>query len=207
MTDRQKGHGPRRQSNVEAEVRASRASPAAQRLPYPDDFRAALREEHAISGELFAAGYDLLPRVRLIGIEQWSVTLPPDQFDAGRVLLALRTLALLAMTKAVIVCTPEPSGFDIWTLTTGGALGQAVICDSDPTYRVVDMREFRDDLQHAPPLALSLSPLLLPGPGHVSQLELDRVREILGPTGLYPATQLNTSPSRDPSGSLQLWTH
>lgn len=206
VADRKKSRGTKTKAKVVAATAAARA-PAPSRLAYPDDYRREMSEEFAISQEIVAAGFNLVPRIRIVGAEEWSVTLPVDQYDTGRVLLALRSFAALAMAKGIIVSTPEPGGFDVWLLTAGGVLGYSVICAHDPMYRVVDTREHRDALHNAPALPLSLASLLLPGSGRLTQPEMDLVQEMLGPQGLYPATQLNPAPNQHPPGVVQTWTH
>lgn len=190
--------------------RTSKKPPAParpERRVYPvQAYQAALEEEFAITQEIVAAGLDLHPRIRIIGSEEWSITLPTDQYDQGRVLLALRGFADLAMTRALVISTPELAGFDVYALTNGGVHAYSVIVTHDPMYRSVDAREHWN-LDNAPKLVLSLVPLLLSRSDSLSSADVERIDQMLGPSGCFPATQINPAPHQHPPGAMQTWTH
>jgi hypothetical protein len=152
-----------------------------------EQFQDALFEEHAISRELIASGEHMQTRLRVIGDQQWTIYLPYTEYRRGRVLLALKPFAALAMMKAVVVCIADASRIESWLICGGGLMGLVWSVSWTPFFTVVDTQT-RHTFDGAPKLVGALAHLIVAPPApSLSQRDMDLVAQILGPEGDCPA--------------------
>lgn len=117
--------------------------------------------ELCTSGELMATEGGFRTRVLIVGRDGGGMVtvLPANEWTRGRVLVALRTLVLMAMPKALIVSQEfaPTSSFESWVIANGDAAAIRQFYSWEPVFHV-GKTEAVGGLENAPLLVRHLAP-------------------------------------------------
>jgi len=122
--------------------------------------------------ELVAVGVEFRPRIMLIGARETTVvTLPADQWRAGRLLVGLSPYAMQRMVRAAIVSVPNPAGYETWRLCPDGPKGLRTTVQRTPVFKLLDTIELKR-IEDAPPLVQRFAWVCLREPRTLSSYAL-----------------------------------
>lgn len=142
-----------------------------------------LLEEWLCSLELAAAGITARPRIRILGIEDNVVTLPQDEWSAGRVLAALTPFAMDRLAQSLIVSLASESTIESWRLAPEGVTGLRTAFEKAAAFKAISTVELRD-IADAPLLAKRFAWVCLDEPRVLTAEALKLANEIFDVAGV-----------------------
>lgn len=147
------------------------------------------------SSQLVATEGTFRTKIHIIGHDKGGLvtTLPEKEWLRGHVLLALRTVIMMAMPKALIVSQHNlfpGNSLESWAIANGDAAGVRYTYANEPMFHVLKS-DTLDKVAAAPPVVRHLMPLTKQG--RVSDLSdfgamLTHVIDVFGIDGKCPPT-------------------